>query len=337
MRDLLAPVGLAYGGITQIRNQLYTQEFLKSEKLDKPVVSVGNLTVGGTGKTPLVDALLTQFEGQNLKACVLTRGYGRLNNQAGSQIISRSSSPRDCGDEPLWLARRHPRSAVVVGGDRVKSSKLVRDADIFVLDDGFQHLRIKRDLDIVLLDCTVPHWHYRPLPWGYGREDFSGIKRSDIVILTRVNQAKSEHVLEIKNMVKAQGVSQVFESRIVPLSAQELWTSKVVEVEKKKIFLVSGIANPKSFEMTVKGLGAQVLDHDVRPDHYVYSQESLNEIFSSAENLGADVVLTTEKDAVKWSELKSASNKIVAAQLRTEMEFQPQLTGIYGLAADKFN
>jgi tetraacyldisaccharide 4'-kinase len=337
MRDLLAPVGLAYGRITQVRNQLYTQEFLKSEKLDKPVVSVGNLTVGGTGKTPLVDALLTQFEKQSLKACVLTRGYGRLYNRAGSQVITRDSSPLDCGDEPVWLARRHPKSAVVVGGDRVESSRLVRDADIFVLDDGLQHLRIKRDLDIVLLDCTIPHWHYRPLPWGYGREDFSGIKRSDIVILTRVNQAEPTHVLEVKNMVKTEGVTQIFESRIVPISTQELWTSKVVEIKNKKIFLVSGIANPKSFEKTVRDLGPQILEHDVRADHYVYSQESLSEIFMRAQKLGADVILTTEKDAVKWNELKPVSNGIVAAQLITEMEFQPPLTGIYGLASNQSN
>lgn len=337
MRDLLAPLGLAYGGITQVRNQLYTQEFLKSEKLDKPVVSVGNLTVGGTGKTPLVDALLTQFEKQNLKACVLTRGYGRLNHRSGSQLITRDSSPLDCGDEPIWLARRHPKSAVVVGGDRVESAKLVRDADIFVLDDGLQHLRIKRDLDIVLLDCTVPHWHYRPLPWGYGREDFSGIKRSDIVILTRVNQAASDHVLEIKNRARAEGVIQIFESRIVPISVQELWTSKIIEIKNKKIFLVSGIANPRSFEKTVRDLGAQILDHDMRPDHYVYSQESLDEIFSRGTKLGADVVLTTEKDAVKWSELKSPASNLTGAQLIIEMEFQPQLTGIYGLVTNHNN
>jgi len=331
MRDLLAPVGMAFGGITELRNQLYAKEFIRSEKLNRPVVSVGNLTVGGTGKTPVVDAILTQIENQNLRACVLTRGYGRLNLDTSSKIINSESSPLDCGDEPVWLARRHQKSVVVVGADRVASSQLVESPDIYILDDGLQHLRIKRDLDIVLLDCTAPHWHYKPLPWGYGRESFSGIKRSDLVILTRVNQAILEQVENLKNTVKGFGVSKIIESQLAVASCKDIWAGQNKNIIGKKVYLVSGIANPKSFEKSAIDFGAQVVGHDMKADHYIYTQDCIDKVSAQAENLGAEFIVTTEKDGVKIRLLKDRG--VPMGELQMKMEFQPQLPGIYDLAS----
>jgi len=333
---MLAPFGYAYGRLAHLRRRFYSTDLLKSEKLPKAVVSIGNLTVGGTGKTPVVDAVLDQIEKEGKRACVLTRGYGRKNPSDEPLILKASSQTSEGGDEPLWLARRHPRSVIAVGSDRIAASRIVsNNIDIFILDDGLQHLRIKRDLDIVLLDCTRPLWHYRPLPWGYGREDFSSLKSTDIIILTRVNQAADGHVSLLLKILNGLGLRQIHKSQITVSGCEDVWTSKEVSLAKKRTFLVSGIGNPESFEKSALDVGADIVAHEKKGDHFDYNQKDIEHMVEQAKEKGAEILLLTEKDAIKWQELSAPHlGQLLVAKLVTTLEFNPPLPRIYELAVN---
>ncbi|HVG30885.1 MAG TPA: tetraacyldisaccharide 4'-kinase, partial [Pyrinomonadaceae bacterium] len=192
----LAPLGLLYGAVTRARLRLYRSGLLKREGVGAPVVSVGNLTAGGTGKTPLVEWAARALAREGLRACVLTRGYGRADESrrvvasAGARVLA---GVAECGDEPRLLAERLlGEAAVVCDRDRVAAARWAREAfgsEVFVLDDGFQHLRIARDLDVVTLDATAPWGGGHLLPRGRLREPVSGLARADCVVITRAELA----------------------------------------------------------------------------------------------------------------------------------------------------
>src|ERR671920_1180406 len=196
MSFALAPLGMLYGAVARARLRLYRSGFLKSERVGAPVVSVGNLTAGGTGKTPLVEWAARALWREGLRACVLTRGYGRAEEwrrvlaSDGARVLAEAA---ECGDEPRLLAERLLGSAsVVCDRDRVAAARWAREelgARVFVLDDGFQHLRIARDLDVVTLDATDPWGGGAMLPLGRLREPASGLARADCVVITRAQPA----------------------------------------------------------------------------------------------------------------------------------------------------
>jgi tetraacyldisaccharide 4'-kinase len=329
MRKILMPLGKIYSRLSQIRYFLYQKGHLKTEILDAPVISVGNLTVGGTGKTPFVDQLLTQLEKAEIKACVLTRGYGRSTDEI--IIVNGTTLPSAGGDEPVWLARRHPKSIVAVGANRVQGALAVAKLfkpDVYILDDGFQHFKIKRNLDIVLIDCTRPSWHYDVLPMGFGREPFSEIRRAQIVVLTRSNQVLSEVVDRLERQIQKLGVSNIFRSQILFKVAKDIGSGKEYDLRNKNVYLLSGIANPQSFESLVRNIGGNVLFHKEKPDHYSYTLESFLEILTDARKRGADLLVTTEKDAVKLKVFEKVDKAVAVVQVETELQFTPPLPEI---------
>jgi tetraacyldisaccharide 4'-kinase len=334
-RHLTAPLGLAFSAVTNARQKLYGRQVLKSSRLAKPVISVGNLTVGGTGKTPVVDVLLSDFEKRGLRAAVLTRGYGRGTSRP--VVIDSATTADEAGDEPAWLYQRHPAAKIAVSADRVEGARLAGDVDVFILDDGLQHFQIQRDVDIALVDATRPLCDYRPLPWGHAREDWSALKRCDLVIVTRSNQTTEEHLDRILHLVREQGIAEVILSSIEFGGAFDLNSNQEMTLAGRKVYLVSGIANPKSFENLVvtQEVGA-FRGHRLLKDHAVYSQALIGEILGEANRVGADCLLMTEKDAVKWKNILGATGRSAALDVgvvRSRLAFNPELPDIYGLAS----
>jgi tetraacyldisaccharide 4'-kinase len=205
------------------------------------------------------------------------------------------------------------------------------------LDDGHQHLQIQRDLDIVLLDCTRPFWHYHPLPWGYAREGFSSLQESDIVILTRVNQSDPAQIEAILKILSSLKITSVIKCEIKAGHCEELKSRDAVEIRGKRTYLVSGIGNPESFEKSVGSSGAMIVGHDKRADHFQYTEKNIAAFMKAAKGKNSEILLLTEKDAVKWEEFHiPSSGTLKIAKLLTTLEFNPPLPRIYDLALKRF-
>jgi len=308
-------------------------------KLSKPVISVGNITVGGTGKTAVVDYLLTQLEAKGLKCCVLTRGYGRKSN--ATIIISETSRAEEVGDEPLWLYQKHPQAKILVSNERAKAATTINDVDVFIMDDGLQHYELARDYEIILIDSTRPDWHYDLLPLGFARESWSALLRADLVLITRANQVSDDRIDQLADRIFKTTMIDLSQSVINFKQCLDIRTSQSIEVKGVKAFLISGIANPASFERLAKDTGIIVLGHKTRDDHAVYTLENVNEYLKLAQNSGAQIALITEKDAVKWREIFKAKSSQVTlfpvGIIETSLQFEPSIENIYDAASHHFN
>ncbi len=333
MRAILSPLGWIYGSVSTLRRRLYDANKFETVRLSKPVISVGNLTVGGTGKTPLVDFLLTSFEEKGIESCVLTRGYGRKSQK--SLVVEKCHVVDDVGDEPLWLFHRHPKTKILVSQIRALAAREIDNVEVFILDDGFQHYQLKRDFEIVLLDATRPLWHYEILPRGYGRENFSALGRADLIILTKSNIVPENIINNLKDRISKVTDSQVILSHLLFDRAED-FGGKNINIEGKKIYCLSGIGNPQSFENVIIDGRGIVAGHRVFPDHAHYTKARIKSAIEEFKNSRADFLLMTEKDAVKWRSnnfMTSDNFGYVVARLK----FSPQLPSIYDLALNNFN
>src|SRR5690349_12699354 len=214
---LLPPLSALYGAVTRTRLSLYERGTFHTTKLERPVISVGNITAGGTGKTPLVEWISKTIAAQGKNVCILTRGYGREHPQRqvvvsdGQTILA---TPNEAGDEPYLLATKLLGSAAVISNaDRISAGRYAiqsLNTECFVLDDGFQHLRLARDLNIVTIDATNPWGGGQLLPYGRLREPLSGLSRADCVVLTRCEQADNIAALsdQIRDLIRGRPVFQ---------------------------------------------------------------------------------------------------------------------------------
>jgi tetraacyldisaccharide 4'-kinase len=302
---LLTPLSWIYGLITEIRNCLYDWGILKTVCIsDCYVVSVGNISVGGTGKTPAVVAIAQHYQATGKKVAILSRGYRRSGNETtvvsdGQQILT---TPDDAGDEPYLLALKLPGIPVVSEPDRVKGARLIMDKfepDVIVLDDAFQHRRIHRDLDVVLIDCSVPLQQYHHLPAGIMREHWRHMKRADLVFLTRVDQSAS--VKPLKNKLKKYTRVQVVETRHVAINVISLdGTSYPVEkLRKGNVGVFSGIGNPDSFRWIIERLSGNIISQKNFKDHHSYTRDEIELLVAESRRNKAEYLITTEKDIIK--------------------------------------
>jgi tetraacyldisaccharide 4'-kinase len=279
-------------------------------KLEAKVISVGNLTVGGTGKTPAVERLTRVLQSRGRKVAILSRGYkSRPSGSSKPQVrivtdgrkIALSAS--EAGDEPYLLARNLSGVPVVIGKDRIAGGKYcLRNfaSEVFFLDDGFQYRRLKRDLDIVLINSLNPFGNERLFPAGILREPLASLKRADLFILTRTDQVAPEHLERVKERLKGIDASiPILDSIHLPLHFEDLKSKKKCElkfIENKKVLALSSIADPASFKKTLTGLGAIVVKELRYPDHYSYTKEDLKTITRDAKG---SYIVTTEKDRVR--------------------------------------
>lgn len=339
-RALLYLFSLVYRLIVYLRNRLYDRQILTSVKLSRPVISVGNLTVGGTGKTPCVIGLGQLLGRLGFQPAVISRGYGGK-SPAPVNIVSDGKSilqdARDAGDEPLLIARALPGIPVITGARRALTGQAAIDrfgAQVLVCDDAFQHRQIVRDIDIVLLDAEKPLGNGHLLPRGCLRESIEGLRRADCLILTRCDQACPLHP-DIAKIVEATGIpvfraAHRFRDLVRP---SDNTAESPAGLRGKKVCAFSGIAQPGSFKKLLRDAGANVLSFIEFPDHYVYNRNDLDAMEKHFATLGAEGWITTEKDAMRLTPYPDFADRILI--LRVEMEIQPSTPSFEDFIAER--
>ena len=302
---VLPPLSLLYGAVTRTRLSLYRRGTFQTTKLDRPVISIGNITTGGTGKTPLVEYVAKSIAAQGRKVCILTRGYGRKDPHL-QVIVSDGygvlASPSEAGDEPYLLATKLAgKAAVISSADRIAAGQeAIKDfgTEVFVLDDGFQHLRLARDLNIVCIDATNPWGGGRLLPYGRLRESLEGMSRADCVVLTRCDQVESVESLR-EEVFELTGGKPIFESRMRPVRVTSLKNGPETISVPGRVGAFCAVGNPSSFFENLRELGYELGLERAFADHHVYSQSEIEGLNQLAKHTGAMALITTAKDAVK--------------------------------------
>jgi tetraacyldisaccharide 4'-kinase len=307
LRAVLTVAEPFYATAAVLRNRMYDRRLLKVRTLPRPVVSVGNLTAGGTGKTPVVRWLASKLRDEGRRVAILSRGY---------RAVGGAGAP---GDEQLMLDRLlnapgvapgAPRVAIRAHPDRSKAADLALhdcpDTDVVLLDDGFQHRRVARDLDIVLINANEPFGHGHVLPRGLLREPLSGLRRAGAVVLTHANRLDEAGRARVESEIlrRRPGVP-IFQAVHAPVALRTGDSDDLPldALRARRVFAFCGLASPDAFERDVRGLCGWYAGHRWFADHHGYTPDDLARVRAAARAAGADVVVTTEKDWVKLAAL----------------------------------
>ncbi len=327
-RSWLRWLGYPYELAASFRLWCYTHGLFPTRRLCRPVISVGNLTVGGTGKTPVVMHLVERLTAQGNRVAILSRGYRRRSTASqllvsdGRQVLV---GPEEAGDEPYLIARRCPQAVVAVGSDRYALGLWVLErlpVDCFVLDDGFQHVQLHRDVNLLLVDATDVQGIQAALPVGRLREPLSAAARASAILITRVDEA---HGGESVRRLLLDACGSLPPLVRVGFQAEEflhVGTGKRLPLDAfrgRSALLFSGIGNAESFRVLVAGLGIAVSEMLAFPDHVHYTPDMVDSIRTRAKAAGADLLVTTEKDADKVAPLFAPEDDCWAVRLRTEI------------------
>jgi tetraacyldisaccharide 4'-kinase len=281
-----------YAGLARLRRWAYRRGLLRSHEADVPVICVGNLSAGGTGKTPMVAWVVRYLRQRGRKPAILTRGYKAVGGVSDEAELLKAMT----GAEVVVMADRVAGAAKAVAGG----------ADVCVMDDGFQHLRLRRDLNIVLLDATRPLAQLHCPPCGLLREGLWALADAQAIVLTRCDLAEVEELaaLEERLAKAAPGASRHRAvHRAVAVIDETGARRPPEELAGRKVFAFCGLGNPAAFFGTLAGLGAEVVSSASFGDHAAYSQKDLSGLFGSAAAKGADLLVTTEKDYVTLARL----------------------------------
>ena len=306
---------LIYGLLVNIKLAGYKYGIFQKQKLDCFVISLGNVTVGGTGKTPTAQRLARDIRDMGYRVVILNRGYrAKWHGEVG--IVSDGKrlhmDAAEAGDEAYMLAKHLPEVPVLIGAERAKTGRYAIEhfgAEVAILDDGYQHWQLERDLDILLVDAVNVFGNGYILPRGTLREPISHISRADICLMTKVDQAAAGSCDYIRETVhrynpEARIVESIHQPRcFIPLTEWYVNIASqgidIAQMRGKRIMAVSAIGNPASFEQTLSDLGAVIIESLRYPDHHDYAMSEMTDIFQQAENAGAEAIVITEKDAVK--------------------------------------
>jgi tetraacyldisaccharide 4'-kinase len=293
-----------YGKAASVRASWYASGRLAAETLPKPSISVGNLTFGGTGKTPFVEFLARRFRFEGRVPAILSRGYGRRTR--GVVVVSAGEGPlvsaEDGGDEPVALARAATGVIVVVGERRADAARRAADlgADLLLLDDGYQHLAARRDVNLLLLDARDPFGGGRLAPAGRLREPVSAVERADAVVFTRVEHGAPPEAAR-DALARHAPRAPVFHARIRSAGLRDEHGAPIdaAALVPRRVLAVCGIAHPGEFAATLAEAGVSPEERIDFRDHQPYGERPLARIRAAAERTGASFLVTTEKDAVK--------------------------------------
>jgi tetraacyldisaccharide 4'-kinase len=309
-----------------LRQAGYRRGWFKIRRLARPVVSVGNLTVGGTGKTPLVVCVANILQRRGWKPSILTRGYGRR-SKAEMIVVppgaGRRAKAQEIGDEPALLARLLPEVPLIICADRYRGGQAVEErfpVDVHILDDGFQHLALARDVDLVALDATQTLSDGNLLPAGRQREPLSALRRAQIVVLTRSDSADPQCLEEL--VLKVHPAARVFRSRTELIGWADAWSGDAVSIEgirAQKVTAFCGIGNPWPFFADVRRWGFTLVAEDAFPDHHVYTGGEIQQLVARARQKGAAALLTTQKDAVKFAADWAPQLPILACEIEAQI------------------
>ncbi|MCK4564098.1 MAG: tetraacyldisaccharide 4'-kinase [Verrucomicrobia bacterium] len=342
LRSTLHVLSWIFTLIVQVRLWLYRHRIIRPSTLGCQVISVGNLTVGGTGKTPVVEVFARNLQQQGRKVAILSRGYkskelpflqkmtqrittGKIETPPrvvsdGKRLLLDSHT---AGDEPYMLASNLPEVAVVVDKDRVKAGKYAikeLGCDTLILDDGFQYLKLGHRLDIALVDQTNPFGGGHLLPRGLLREPIRNIKRAGFIFITKCNRGGAPELKE--ELRRLNPHAEISECRHAAKYLKNVFGSTTYDLDKlkgMKIAAVSGIAVPESFENALRDFGAEIVHTQRFADHHRFSQQEIINTINQSIKSGAEAILTTEKDAVRFPFIERLDIPIWFMRVEIEM------------------
>lgn len=341
LQGLLKYLSFLYASIMQVRLWLFEHGIFRHHTLGCQVISIGNLTFGGTGKTPIVEVFARALQKKGRKVAILSRGYKKTEPTLGEKLrgmvsFSKNAHPprlvsdgkrllldsEMSGDEPFMLASNLPEVCVLVDKNRVKAGRYAIQklgCDTLILDDGFQYLAMKHRMDIVLVDRTNPFGNGYVLPRGILRESYRNIRRASFIFITK---SKGDGSAELKKQLRTLNPdAEIAECRHCPKFFQDVYTGErkpLQFVQGLDIAAISGIAVPKGFEDELVRLGGRLLYHKRFTDHHRYTQQEIIDMINKSIQRGAKAIVTTEKDAVRFP--KIARRDIPIYYLRVEIE-----------------
>ena len=334
IRALMLPFSLIYRTGLAIFLGIYSMGLRKRYRLGVPVISVGNITFGGTGKTPAVQTICRMLIDQGKKVVILSRGHG--GSLKGSMIVSDGcnilTDSSEAGDEPMLLASTLPGVPVVVGKDRRDSGRLACrefDPDVILLDDGLQYWQLHRDLDIAVLDASKPFGSGFVMPMGDLRESVSGLRRAEVVLLTNttgIDEARYAKIVE--SVSKLTSHSNIYRSAHKPLCFKNADNGETIALDwirGRKIVAFCGIGKPSAFIDMLESLGASVARSIVFPDHYRYTVEDITRITGEYKQCGVEAIVTTEKDIARLDKSNTIPD-LIALSIELEIYERQKFT-----------
>ncbi len=327
---LAPPLRLAealFRAAAALRGALYDAGILRSERALAPVVSIGNLAVGGAGKTPAAIAVARRLLARGARVAVLSRGYGAIRCDArvvadGARVLL---GAEEGGDEPVLVARRLPGVRVLCGprrADLARTAVRELDADALLLDDGFQHRALVRDLDVVVLDAANPFGNGRLLPAGPNREPRGALRRAGLVWLSRVDQAPPEALAALRALARDATGRDPLESRHAPVDVVDGALGRAFGAEAlrgRRVLLLAGIARPAGFRRTLAAMGAEVGGEVIFADHHRFIAADLDGALRAADASRCELVVTTEKDAVRLPSAAAGDPRVRAVRIEAEI------------------
>lgn len=302
---ILFLLSIIYGFVVAILKLLYRIRILPSYRPGCKVISVGNITVGGTGKTPLVEYIAEYLRENYMSPGIIIRGYKRPKSK-NAEVIAKSNRYFEVGDEASLLKDNLRDITIGIGRDKIVSAKKLEQLNNhpLIIDDGFQHWRLRRDLDIVTIDCTYPLASQRLLPLGRLREPLSSLKRAQILILTKTDFSQ-QNTLSIKEQLQKINPKALIASSVYqPVCFHDLKADEDVAIDSaaiknEPVFILLGIANPIYFDKLLSNIQLNIKRELVYPDHYEYKDKDLDFIKIMAREMNVNTIVTTQKDAVR--------------------------------------
>ena len=333
---VLAVFSCVFAWVVSLRYLLYRLGLLRRYPLGIQVISIGNVTAGGTGKTPVTEIFARTLAAEGRKVAILSRGYRRKEapwwQRVFTQVILKPLVVSDGkhvlldsavgGDEPYMLASNLPGVAVVVDRDRVKAGRYAikrLGCDTLILDDGFQYQKLKHSIEVVLVDSTNPFGNGRMLPRGILREPARHLKRADIIFLTKCRGDSSQVIEEIRQYNRT---AEIVECNHAPRVLKDVWSREEFPLEwlrGKTLCTLSGIASPKGFENSLRHLGSKVVWCERYADHHRYAPSEILYALNRTADMGADALVTTEKDAVRFPRFETSPVRCLYLRISIEI------------------
>jgi tetraacyldisaccharide 4'-kinase len=334
--SLLKGVSFVFRAVVSVRYLLYRTGIMRRYPLGIQVISIGNVTAGGTGKTPVTEIFARTLAAEGRKVAILSRGYRRKEAPWWQRLFTQVIEPplvvsdgkrvlldsATGGDEPYMLASNLPGVAVVVDRNRVKAGRYAikrLGCDTIILDDGFQYQKLKHSVEVVRVDATNPFGNGNMLPRGILREPAGNLKRADIIFLTKCRGDVSGVKREIR---KYNRTAEIVACNHAPKVLKDVWSRQEYPLswlEGKTVCTLSGIASPKGFEDSLRRLGSKVVWCDRYADHHRYDSSEVLYALNRTADMGADALVTTEKDAVRFPRLETTPVKCLYLRIAIEI------------------
>ncbi|MGK0288718.1 MAG: tetraacyldisaccharide 4'-kinase [bacterium] len=316
-------LSLIYSFIIRLWLFSYRFNFKKSAQINHPIISIGNITVGGTGKTPMIDWFLDFLGSQDIRAAVISRGY-KAKKIAELQVLNQDTyqtgSSEQFGDEPWFLYENHPQDSFYISSNRILAAEEAKKvSELILLDDGMQHLKIHRDLNLVLIDSVAGVGNGHIIPLGPLREPIQGIERADAIIYTRTNLQSSK---KIRKEIQIPETIPTFDSEYQPIdfvTSKQKLVLPTQWIQNKYCILFSGIGNPSSFTSVIENLGAKVTEHLVLQDHQEYDEIIFEKLMTIFQENPQSIIITTEKDWTKVEKWKEKLPNFYRLRMKTQM------------------